>query len=103
TPPAPRNAEGHLQVRSYLAVPVTSRSGEVIGGLFFGHPEPGRFSERHERLMVGVAAQAAIAIDNARAFSDCAAGTRQAPPDRGAPARKRGAAQRDLQSGGGAL
>ena len=34
--------EGHLPVRSYLAVPVTSRSGEVIGGLFFGHPEPGR-------------------------------------------------------------
>ncbi len=60
--------EGHLPVRSYLAVPVTSRSGEVTGGLFFGHPEPGRFNERHERLMVGMAAQAAIAIDNARLF-----------------------------------
>ena len=34
--------EGHLPVRSYLAVPVTSRSGEVIGGLFFGHPQPSR-------------------------------------------------------------
>ena len=33
---------GHLPVRSYLAVPVVSRSGEVIGGLFFGHPEAGR-------------------------------------------------------------
>ncbi|HEV2912914.1 MAG TPA: PAS domain S-box protein, partial [Pyrinomonadaceae bacterium] len=33
--------EGHLPVTSYLAVPVISRSGEVIGGLFFGHPEPG--------------------------------------------------------------
>ncbi|HEY8565436.1 MAG TPA: PAS domain S-box protein [Beijerinckiaceae bacterium] len=60
--------EGHLPVRSYLAVPVTSRSGEVIGGLFFGHPEPGRFSERHERLMIGLAGQAAVAIDNARLF-----------------------------------
>jgi len=30
---------GHLPVRSYLAVPVTSRSGEVIGGLFFGHSD----------------------------------------------------------------
>src|SRR5690606_21028625 len=30
---------GHLPVRSYLAVPVALRSGEVIGGLFFGHPE----------------------------------------------------------------
>jgi hypothetical protein len=29
--------EVHLPVRSYLAVPVVSRSGEVIGGLFFGH------------------------------------------------------------------
>lgn len=28
---------GHLPVRSYLAVPVVSRSGDVIGGLFFGH------------------------------------------------------------------
>ena len=58
--------KGHLPVRSYLAVPVVSRSGEVIGGLFFGHPEAGVFSERSERLAVGVAAQAAIAIDNAR-------------------------------------
>ena len=28
--------DGHLPVRSYLAVPVVSRSGEVLGGLFFG-------------------------------------------------------------------
>ena len=34
--------KGHLPVRSYLAVPVTSRSGEVIGGLFFGHAQTGR-------------------------------------------------------------
>ena len=60
--------EGHLPVRSYLAVPVVSRSGEVIGGLFFGHPEPGRFSKRHERLTVGIASQAAVAIDNAQLY-----------------------------------
>ncbi|WP_244424587.1 PAS domain-containing hybrid sensor histidine kinase/response regulator [Methylobacterium nodulans] len=59
---------GHLPVRSYLAVPVTSRSGEVIGGLFFGHPEPDVFSARSEALMSGLAAQAAIGIDNARLF-----------------------------------
>jgi PAS domain S-box-containing protein len=59
---------GHLPVRSYLAVPVTSRSGEVIGGLFFGHPETDVFSQRSERLMSGLAAQAAIGIDNARLF-----------------------------------
>ncbi|MGR3572916.1 GAF domain-containing protein [Brevirhabdus sp.] len=60
--------EGHLPVRSYLAVPVITRSGEVIGGLFFGHAETGRFSEHHEQLMVGIAGQAAIAIDNARLY-----------------------------------
>src|SRR5690606_37844869 len=31
--------KGQLPVRSYLAVPVVSRSGDVIGGLFFGHGE----------------------------------------------------------------
>lgn len=59
---------GHLPVCSYLAVPVTSRSGEVIGGLFFGHTEPDVFGERTERLVAGIAAQAAVAIDNARLF-----------------------------------
>ncbi len=62
--------EGHLPVRSYLAVPVKSRSGDVIGGLFFGHAEPGIFTERAERLMVGLAAQAAIAMDNAQLFEN---------------------------------
>jgi signal transduction histidine kinase len=47
---------------------VTSRTGEVIGGLFFGHPDTGRFKQRHERLMEGIAAQAAIAIDNAQLY-----------------------------------
>ncbi len=60
---------GHLPVRSYLAVPVISKMGGVIGGLFFGHPQPGRFAEDSEVLMVAVAAQAAIAIDNARLYS----------------------------------
>ena len=59
---------GHLPVVSYLAVPVTVHSGEVIGGMFFGHPRTGVFTERAERLAVGIAAQAAIAIDNARLF-----------------------------------
>ncbi|MGO4468617.1 ATP-binding response regulator, partial [Pseudoduganella sp. RAF53_2] len=57
--------QGHPPVRSYLAVPVLSRAGEVIGTLFFGHPEAGMFSERTERIVAGIAAQAAVAIDNA--------------------------------------
>jgi signal transduction histidine kinase/PAS domain-containing protein/ActR/RegA family two-component response regulator len=60
--------KGHLPVRSYLAVPVASRSGEVLGGLFFGHPNPDVFDERAERLIAGIAGQAATAIDNARLF-----------------------------------
>ncbi len=67
-PPHKGMPDRHLPVRSYLAVPVTSRSGEVIGGLFFGHPEPGVFTDASERLIVGLAGQAAIAIDNARLF-----------------------------------
>jgi signal transduction histidine kinase/CheY-like chemotaxis protein len=57
-----------LPIRSYLGVPVVSRSGDVIGVLFFGHPEPRMFNERTERIMVGIAAQAAVAIDNARLY-----------------------------------
>ncbi len=60
--------QGHLPVRSYLAVPVRARSGEVLGGLFLGHSEPGRFTEAHEAIITGIAAQAAIAMDNARLF-----------------------------------
>ena len=69
-PPHKGMPEGHLPVRSYLAVPVFSRTGEVLGGLFFGHPEPGVFTDRAERIMVGLAAQAAIAIDNSRLFQE---------------------------------
>jgi PAS domain S-box-containing protein len=60
---------GHLPVCSYLAAPVISRSGEVLGGLFFGHSEPGQFTAHAERLAVGIAVHAAIAIDNARLYS----------------------------------
>ncbi len=60
--------EGHLPVTSYLAVPVVSRSGEVLGGLFFGHPKPNVFTERDEVTVAGLASQAAIAMDNARLY-----------------------------------
>ncbi|HET9388499.1 MAG TPA: ATP-binding protein [Steroidobacteraceae bacterium] len=59
---------GHLPVCSYLAVPVSLHTGEVIGGLFLGHPNPGVFTDRSERLTLGLAAQASIAIANGRLF-----------------------------------
>jgi DNA-binding response OmpR family regulator len=59
----------HPPVHSYLAVPVISRSAQVHGGLFLGHGQTGIFTERHELIVTGIAAQAAIAIDNARLYS----------------------------------
>lgn len=60
--------KGHLPVRSYMGVPVISRSGEVIGGLFFGHPDAAIFTARHEQIVVGIAGSAALAMDNARLY-----------------------------------
>ncbi|WP_206366254.1 sensor histidine kinase [Sphingomonas flavalba] len=62
--------KGHLPVVSYLAVPVVSGTGEVIGGLFFGHEQPRMFSEDSEMLIAAIAAQAAVAMDNARLHRD---------------------------------
>ncbi|HEX7043830.1 MAG TPA: PAS domain S-box protein [Burkholderiales bacterium] len=59
-------ASAHGPVRSYLAAPVRLRSGELVGGLFFGHRDAGRFEARHESLIAGIAAQAAVAIENVR-------------------------------------
>lgn len=61
---------GHLPVRSYLAVSVISRTGEVIGGLFFGHEEPGVFTEQIVPIIEGLASQTAIAMDNARLYQN---------------------------------
>lgn len=57
---------GHPPVRSYLAVPVRGRGGEVIGGLFYGHPDAGIFAPSSEALVATIASQAAVAIDNVR-------------------------------------
>ncbi|MDF3068019.1 MAG: two-component hybrid sensor and regulator [Polyangiaceae bacterium] len=60
---------GHLPVRSYLAVPVKGRGGDVIGGLFFGHSEVDQFQAHHERIVVGIAAWAAVALENSRLYA----------------------------------
>src|SRR5215468_3269444 len=62
--------DGHPPVRSYLAVPVVSRSGVSIGTLLLGHAAPGVFTERAERTAVELAAYAATAMDNARLYGD---------------------------------
>ena len=60
--------KGHLPVRSYLAASVYSRSGEVLGGLLFGHSRPKMFDERTEQIITGFVSQASVAIDNARLY-----------------------------------
>ena len=60
--------EGQLPTASCLAVPVIAHSGELLATLFLGHPEPGVFNERHERLVTGLAGWAAVALDNARLY-----------------------------------
>ena len=67
-PPFNGMPPGHLPVRSYLAVPVRGSRAEVLGGLFFGHPEPDRFTEQHERIALGIAGWASVALENSRLF-----------------------------------
>ncbi|RIJ42531.1 GAF domain-containing protein [Pontibacter oryzae] len=59
---------GHLPVKSYMAIPVISKSGAVLGGILFGHPKAGVFQEYEETLVKNIAAQAAVAIDNANLY-----------------------------------
>ncbi len=62
--------EGHLPVRSYLAVPVKRTNGEVLGGLFFGHSRVGVFTKEHERLASGIVSWASVALENARLYEE---------------------------------
>jgi signal transduction histidine kinase/ActR/RegA family two-component response regulator len=68
-PPHEGILAGHLKVRSYMAVPVISRGGEVLGGLFFGHSRPCVFTARHEQFAIGIASWAAVALDNAHLYA----------------------------------
>jgi PAS domain S-box-containing protein len=68
TPPHYGQPPGHLPVRSYLAVPIRSADGTVLGGLFFGHSATGRFTQEHETLAVGIASWASVALENARLY-----------------------------------
>ena len=54
--------------RSVLAVPVTSVEGDVVGALVLSGRETDVFDPRSERLVVGIAGQASIALDNARLY-----------------------------------
>jgi two-component sensor histidine kinase len=68
--PDVKGAPGHPSIRSIMAVPVQLRTGEIRGVLLFGHEKPGVFTERAERLVTGLAAQAAIALENGRLYQE---------------------------------
>ncbi len=58
------------EVRSYLAAPVVTGAGTILGSIFLGHSETGIFGEREERILRGIAASAAVALDNALLFRE---------------------------------
>lgn len=51
-------------------MPVIAKSGKVIGGLFLGCQAADVFTEEHERLVVGIAGQVAIALDNCKLYEE---------------------------------
>lgn len=57
-----------LSLKSYLSVSVLSRTGEVMGELIFGHYNENVFSSHSQMMAEGLAAQAAVAMDNARLY-----------------------------------
>jgi PAS domain S-box-containing protein len=69
-PPHKGMPQGHLPVRSYMAIPVKSINGEVLGGLFFGHSKAGIFTEESEKLVLSVSTHAGISIENSKLFSE---------------------------------
>jgi len=67
--PFDRIASGDAPMRSCLAVPVISRTGDVVGGLVLGHSRTAAFTERHERIAMSIACWASVATDNARLYA----------------------------------
>jgi signal transduction histidine kinase len=57
---------GHLLVRSFLGAPILDWAGEVRGGLLLGHNQPGQFTLEDQIVLTGLAAQAAVALENVR-------------------------------------
>jgi PAS domain S-box-containing protein len=53
---------------SEMAVPVVSRSGELIGGLLFADPRADVFTPAVADILHGIAALAALALDNASLY-----------------------------------
>jgi sigma-B regulation protein RsbU (phosphoserine phosphatase) len=67
----PRYIQANPETRSELAVPLVYKN-KVIGVLDLEHTRRGFFTEDHQRTMTTLAAQIAIAIENARLYEEIA-------------------------------
>jgi len=67
----PRYIEGNPETRSELAVPLIYKD-KVIGVLDLEHTRRGFFTDDHRRTVTTLAAQVAIAIENARLYEEIA-------------------------------
>jgi phosphoserine phosphatase RsbU/P len=65
----PRYVEANPETRSELAVPLIYK-GKVIGVLDLEHTRRGFFTDEHQRTMTTLAAQIAIAVENARLYEE---------------------------------
>ena len=59
----------HNRIHAWMAIPLKV-TGKMIGIIALDGYEPKKFSERHAQLAVTYASQVAIALENARLFSD---------------------------------
>ena len=65
----PRYVQANPETRSELAVPLIYKS-KVVGVLDLEHTRRGFFTEEHQRTMRTLAAQIAIALENARLYEE---------------------------------
>ena len=65
----PRYVQANPETRSELAVPLIYK-GKVVGVLDLEHTRRGFFTEEHQRTMTTLAAQIAIAMENARLYEE---------------------------------
>jgi serine phosphatase RsbU (regulator of sigma subunit) len=62
-------ADGRL-VRSWLATPVRSRDGGVLGVVYLGHHRAHAFDARHERLVEGLCSQLGASLEHCTLFAE---------------------------------
>ena len=60
--------KSQLDYKSYMAVPVVAKSGQVIGGLLYGHSKKDHFTSEHKLIVANIASQASASLENSKLF-----------------------------------